>query len=55
MGYPHPYFCLRALFGPYKEEPQARDSLDSLLKGSWDLVTRVMMRVTILITTYNPN
>ena len=26
-----------------------------VLKGSWDLVTRVIMRVTLLITTYNPN
>ena len=26
-----------------------------LLKGSWDLVNRVIIRVTILITTYNPN
>ena len=25
-----------------------------LLKGSWDLVTRVIIRVTILIITYNP-
>ena len=27
----------------------------SLLGGSWDLVTRVIIRVTLLITTYNPN
>ena len=26
-----------------------------LLKGSWDLVTGVIIGVTILITTYNPN
>ena len=26
-----------------------------LLKGSWDLVTRVMIKVAILIVTYNPN
>ena len=26
-----------------------------ILKGSWDLVTRVIVRITILITTYNPN
>ena len=26
-----------------------------LLKGSWDLVTRVTNKVTILIITYNPN
>ena len=26
-----------------------------LLKGSWDLVTRVITKVTILIITYNPN
>ena len=26
-----------------------------LLKGSWDLVTRVINKATILITTYNPN
>ena len=26
-----------------------------LLKGSWDLVTRVIIKVTILIIAYNPN
>ena len=26
-----------------------------LLKGSWDLVTRVTNKVTILIITYDPN
>ena len=26
-----------------------------LLGGSWDLVTRVIIKVTTLITTYNPN
>ena len=26
-----------------------------LLKGSWDLVTRVTNKVTILIIAYNPN
>ena len=26
-----------------------------LLEGSWDLVTRVILKVTLLITTYNPN
>ena len=26
----------------------------SVLKGSWDLVTRVITKVTILIITYNP-
>ena len=25
------------------------------LKGSWDLAIRVRIRVTILISTYNPN
>ena len=25
-----------------------------LLGGSWDLVTRVIIKVTVLITTYNP-
>ena len=25
-----------------------------LLKGSWDLVTRIIIKVTILIFTYNP-
>ena len=25
-----------------------------LLRGSWDLVTRVIIKVTILIITYNP-
>ena len=29
--------------------------VDTLLRGSWDLVTRVMIRVNILIATYNPN
>ena len=28
---------------------------DPVLRGSWDLVTRVIIKVTILITTYNPN
>ena len=28
---------------------------DLYLKGSWDLVTRVINKVTILIITYNPN
>ena len=32
-----------------------KQAVVSLLKGSWDLVTRVIVRVTILITTYNPN
>ena len=27
----------------------------TLLKGSWDLVTRLIIKVSILITTYNPN
>ena len=26
-----------------------------VLEGSWDLVTRVIIKVTILIITYNPN
>ena len=26
-----------------------------LLGGSWDLVTRAIIKVTTLITTYNPN
>ena len=30
-------------------------SLGTVLKGSWDLVSRVIIRVTLLITTYNPN
>ena len=25
-----------------------------VLRGSWDLVTRVIIKVTVLITTYNP-
>ena len=29
--------------------------VDILLRGSWGLVTRVIIKVTILITTYNPN
>ena len=36
------------------EVPRMR-RLPCLLKGSWDLVTRVIIMVTILITTYNPN
>ena len=28
--------------------------VEGLLKGSWDLVTRVINKVTILIITYNP-
>ena len=28
--------------------------LHYLLGGSWDLVTRVIIKVTILISTYNP-
>ena len=27
----------------------------ALLKGSWDLVTRVIIRVTVLVVAYNPN
>ena len=26
----------------------------ALLRGSWDLATRVIIKVTILIITYNP-
>ena len=29
--------------------------LRMLLEGSWDLVTRVIIKVTSLIITYNPN
>ena len=29
--------------------------LKSPVEGSWDLVTKVIARVAILITTYNPN
>ena len=29
--------------------------VEGLLGGSWDLVTRVISKVTVLITTYNPN
>ena len=32
-----------------------RSTCSSLLKGSWDLVTRVIKKVAILIITYNPN
>ena len=28
--------------------------LTVLLRGSWDLVTRVIIKVTVLRTTYNP-
>ena len=28
--------------------------MKGLLKGSWDLVTRVIIKVAILIITYNP-
>ena len=31
------------------------DKSNGVLKGSWNLVTRVIIRVTLLITTYNPN
>ena len=27
----------------------------ALLGGSWDLVTRVIIKVTMLISTYNPS
>ena len=33
---------------------EARLNHESLLGGSWDLVTRVIIKVTILITIYNP-
>ena len=26
----------------------------ALLRGSWDLVTRVIIKITALITAYNP-
>ena len=29
--------------------------VEIVLGGSWDLVTRVINKVTIVITTYNPN
>ena len=29
--------------------------VSGVLKGSWDLVTRIINKVTILISTYNPN
>ena len=32
-----------------------RERSESVLKGSWDLVTRVIIKVTRLIITYNPN
>ena len=32
-----------------------RSAASHPLKGSWDLVTRVINKVTILIITYNPN
>ena len=31
------------------------DGMRYLKKGSWDLVTRVITRAIVLITTYNPN
>ena len=31
-----------------------RCSIRNLLGGSWDLVARVIIKVTILIITYNP-
>ena len=31
------------------------NGLRIILKGSWDLVTKVINRVTLLIITYNPN
>ena len=33
---------------------KAREPYNTLLRGSWDLVTRVITKVTILIITYNP-
>ena len=30
-------------------------STGNLLKGSWDLVSRVIIKVSIFIFTYNPN
>ena len=30
------------------------DSSSSVLQGSWDLVTKVLTRVAIRITTYHP-
>ena len=38
-----------------KPKPSPRRPKTLLLKGSWDLVTRVINKVTILIITYNPN
>ena len=44
-GYPH----LRANGAPMFLLERLR------LKGSWDLVTRVIIKVTVLISAYNPN
>ena len=44
---------------PIVDELSLLEGLDfrmpGILKGSWDLVTRVIIKVTILINTYNPN
>ena len=34
--------------------PSPSEALMIVLRGPWDLVTRVIIKVTILIITYNP-
>ena len=41
----------RSILQARAQDAEAR----ALLKGSWDLITRFIIRVTALITTYNPN
>ena len=38
-----------------RERAQGCHMAQALLKGSWDLVTRVINKVTRLIITYDPN
>ena len=45
--------CPLALeFSPKTLNHQDPNPRDQVLKGSWDLVTRVIIRVTLLIATY---
>ena len=41
--------------GSRPDQTLSLNSRPGLLKGSWDLLTRVIIRVTLLIATYNPN
>ena len=46
------YFCYLCC---KKKRVGAVPKVQGLLEGSWNLVTRVINKVTILIITYNPN